>query len=81
MAIMGQLVGGEAAAGSGIYEAQRAEVLAFIQTYNGRVAKAIRALARDGLVAPTDFAGFLGGTPENVKALFGAAQAERNICA
>ncbi|OJX18373.1 MAG: hypothetical protein BGO82_19615 [Devosia sp. 67-54] len=81
MAIMGQIVGGEAAAGSGIYEAQRAEVLAFMQTYNGRVAKAIRALARDGLVAPTDFAGFLGGTPENVKALFGAALAERNICA
>jgi len=81
MAIMGQLMGGEAAAGSGIYEIQHDEVLEFMQIYNKRVGNALKALARDGLVAPSDFSSFLGGTPDNVKAMFGTTQAERNVCA
>ena len=80
MAIMGQFMGGEAAAGSGIYEAQRNEVLDFMQIYNKRVANALRSLARDGMIAPSDFAGFLGGPPENIKAMFGTTQPERNLC-
>jgi hypothetical protein len=81
MAIVGQFMGGEAAAGSGIYETQRDEVLDFRQIYNARVATALKALAREGLIAPSDFGGFLGGPPDNIKAMFGAAQAERNLCA
>ena len=81
MAIVGQFMGGEAAAGSGIYETQRDEVLDFMQIYNARVATALKALAREGLIAPSDFGGFLSGPPDNIKAMFGAAQAERNLCA
>lgn len=81
MAIVGQFMGGEAAAGSDIYEAQRNDVLDFMQVYNKRVATALKALARDGLIAPADFGGFLGGPPDNIKVMFGTTQPERNICA
>jgi len=81
MAIMGQFVGGEAAAGSGVYESMHDEVLDFMQIYNKRVANALKALARDGLIAPSDFAGFVGGPPENIKVMFGTTTAERNACA
>ena len=81
MAIVGQFVGGEAAMGSDIYESQRDDVLAFMQIYNKRVADALKALAREGLVAPSDFAGFMSGPPETIKVIFGSAVAERNACA
>ena len=81
MAIMGQFVGGEAAMGSDIYESQRDEVVGFMQIYNTRIANALKALARDGMVGPADFAGFMGGPPENIQIMFGSAVAERNTCA
>ena len=38
-------------------------------------------LAREGPVAPSDFAGFMSGPPETIKVIFGSAVAERNACA
>ena len=78
---MGHFLGGEVQAGSGMYEIEHDATLAFMQSYQTKVAAALKSLARDGLIAPSDFAGFLGGVPENIKAMFGSAGAVRNICA
>lgn len=82
MAAMGHLFGGEVAAGSGMYEIEHEATLAFIQVYHAKVVGALKSLARNGIVGPPDFAGFLGwGVPDNVRAMFGDVQAERSICA
>ncbi|MEP7241405.1 MAG: hypothetical protein ABI697_11010 [Devosia sp.] len=80
MQVMGGLFGGEMSAGSDIYNMERDATLAFMKRYQGRITSAARRLARDGLLAPSDFAGFLGGTPEVITRIFGNVVAERNAC-
>jgi len=80
MKVVGQMFGGEPEGGSEVYEMEHDSTVKFMQAYQARIAAALRKLARDGLIAPADFAGFMGGVPETVKRLFGTTVAERNIC-
>jgi hypothetical protein len=81
MKIMGGLFGGEMKAGNDIYQLERESTVAVMKGYDDRVVTAFRKLARDGLVAPTDFAGFMGGVPENITRMFGDVTAARDVCA
>jgi hypothetical protein len=80
MKVMGQLMGGEPEGGSGIYDLEHESTVKFMQAWQTKIATALRKLARDGLIAPADFAGFMEGVPEPVKRLFGSAVAERKVC-
>jgi hypothetical protein len=82
MKVMGTLMGGEVDAGSGMYDMQHESTVKFMQGYQDKVTAALRKLARDGLLAPSDFSGFLGmGVPDNIKRMFGTTVAERSVCA
>lgn len=81
MALLGGLWGGEVAAGSDVYDEQRTETLQFMASYDKRVSAALQALARGGLMAPSDFSGLMGGVPKNIDALFGTVQRQENACA
>lgn len=80
MRVMGGLFGGEMGAGDTIYQMERESTEAVMRGYDDKVAAALRRLARDGLVGPSDFADFLGATPKNVERLFGDAMAQRQVC-
>jgi hypothetical protein len=82
MQVMGAVFGGEISAGSGVYDMEHEATVHFMQSYQTKVTTALRKLARDGVLAPSDFAGFMGmGVPETIKRMFGTAVAERHICA
>lgn len=81
MAMLGGLWGGEVAAGSDVYDEQRTETLQFMASYDKRISAALQALARGGLMAPSDFGGLLGAVPKNIEALFGTVQRQENACA
>jgi hypothetical protein len=67
MKMMGGMFGGEMAAGDDIYQMQKDSTLAFMKGYDKRIVAAMRALARNGLVKPSDFGGgLLGGVPERI---------------
>src|SRR5688572_28970357 len=81
MAVMGAVMGGEAAAGSSIYEMQREGTMKFMALHDEKIVMALQSLARDGIVAPADFAAFMGmGVPKSVTRMFGGVEAERHVC-
>jgi hypothetical protein len=81
MAMAGALLGGEAAFGSDVYEMQREGTMKVMELHHQKVLKALRSLARDGIIAPADFAGFMGmGVPKAVTEMFGGVEAERRVC-
>ncbi len=80
MALLGGMMGGEVAAGSGIYDEEKQETLDFMATYHRRIGGALQALARDGILEAKDFATFISGPPETVMRLFGKAEPVRNVC-
>ena len=82
MAIAGAFLGGEAAAGSDIYDMQRDQTIAFMTIYYKQVSASVAALGRDGIASATDFAGPLGfGIPAPIKKMFADVTAERHLCA
>lgn len=81
MAMLGSLWGGEVAAGSDVYDEQKTETLHFMASHDKRISAALQALARSGLMAPSDFGGLLGAIPKNIEALFGTVQQQENACA
>jgi len=81
MALLGGMMGGEVEGGSAVYDEQRQETLTFMAGYHKRIASDLQALARNGVVAPADFGGMMGGVPEAVQRMFGSAKAARNACA
>lgn len=81
MAIMGEAFGGEVAFGSKVYEMQEEGTLAVMRVHHKKVVDAVKALARDGVIAQADFAAFLGmGVPTAIKTMLKGVEAERNIC-
>ncbi len=81
MAVVGAIVGGEPALGSSIYEMQRESTMTFMELHDKKITAALQALARDGIVAPDDFAAFMGmGIPKAVTRMFGGVEAERHVC-
>jgi hypothetical protein len=80
MALLGGMMGGEIAGGSAVYDEERDETLKFMASYHKRIAADLQALARDGIVAPSDFGGLMGGVPKTVLTMFGNATAQRNVC-
>ena len=81
MALLGGMMGGEVAAGSTIYDEQHAETLAFMATYNARIATDLQGLVRNGVVTSTDFSVFMGGVPKTIGAMIGTATPQHNLCA
>jgi len=81
MKIAGGLFGGEMSAGSEIYDMEHEATIQLMKTYGDKIVVALRKLARDGLISPADFSSFLTGPSENIKRMFGATAAERNVCA
>ena len=81
MAMVGAFAGGEVAFGSSVYEMQREETIKFMELHHEKVVNALRSLARDGIVAPIDFAAFMGmGIPKHITDMFGSVEAERSVC-
>jgi len=82
MAVLGEMFGGEISAGSGMYEMQKADTLAFIEMYDGRVTKGLKALAEAGFIQAADFGGFMGmGVPARIGTLLGGVTARKSGCA
>lgn len=82
MAVAGAIFGGEAAAGSGIYDMQRDHTIAFMTQFYSRVSASLQNLARDGIASPADFAGPLGfGISDPIKKMFADVEATRHLCA
>ncbi len=81
MAVVGAIVGGEPALGSSIYEMQRENTMKFMELHDKKITAALQSLGRDGIVAPDDFASFMGmGIPKAVTRMFGGVEAERHVC-
>ncbi|MDB5542205.1 MAG: hypothetical protein JWQ89_3932 [Devosia sp.] len=82
MAVLGEVFGGEISAGSEVYNMQKDATFAFMKVYHEKVAAGLRALAREGIVAPSDFASFMGmGVPTAIADIFNGVSAERQLCA
>ena len=60
MAIMGGIMGGEVAFGSGMHDVMKDETIGYLDIYHNRVIKALQALARRSLVTESDFGAFFG---------------------
>jgi hypothetical protein len=81
MAMLGAVTGGEVAFGSSVYEMQREETMKFMELHHQKIVSALRSLARDGIVAPGDFAAFMGmGIPKHITEMFGGIEADRHVC-
>lgn len=82
MAILGEMLGGEVGAGSAIYDMEKQDTFAFIDMYDARVARRLKALARAGLIQAGDFGSFMGmGVPGRITAAIGSVTAEKRACA
>jgi hypothetical protein len=82
MAVAGAIFGGEPAAGDGIYQDMAKDTLDYMASYNTHVLKAVRTLAKEGVVTADDFnTGPFGGVPENIQKIFAGVTATGNICA
>lgn len=81
MALIGGMTGGEIAVGSDVYDEQKSETLDFMAIYHKRLATDMQTLARNGIVAASDFGGAFGGIPKRIAAMFGTVAAQRNLCA
>jgi hypothetical protein len=81
MRLLGGVVGGEVEAGSGIYDMTRDATIQFMDGYQQRVALAMRKLARDGIMAPSDFSVFLAGVPTVITRMFGDVAPTQDLCA
>ncbi len=82
MALIGGMTGGEAAAGSDVYDDLAKETYAFMATYDTNVAKAIRKLAAGGVVKADDFKAFsVGGVPEHIQTIFKNVTVTSSLCA
>lgn len=81
MKVLGDMLGGEVEGGSAMYDMEQDDTIAFMGNYQKRVAGALQMLARDGIMVPGDFAGFLGGSvPKAIEKMFGGAQPKRHLC-
>lgn len=81
MRLLGGVVGGEVAMGSSIYDEQRDQTTTFMNAQQRRVSAALQRLRRDGILAPEDFGGFLGGgVPKAITRAFGDVQPQRQVC-
>ena len=82
MRLAGAILGGEAAFGSSVYDSIREETLAVMLTEHEKIVDDLQALARGGVIAERDFAGFLGmGVPERITKMLGGVEPQRNLCA
>lgn len=82
MRIAGAVFGGEAAAGSDIYDIEREATLAVMTPYHERIVADLRALAAGGVLAAGDFAGMFGlGVPERITRMLGDVEPQTDLCA
>jgi hypothetical protein len=81
MRLLGGVMGGEVEAGSGMYDVTRDATVQFMDSYQRRVAVAMRRLASDGIMAPSDFSVFLAGVPAVITRMFGDVTPKQNLCA
>jgi hypothetical protein len=71
----------EIAAGSDIYNLQKDQTLEFMLTYHRRIGNGLRELGAKSLLAPSDFAAFMGmGIPPAIKKLFEGVTPGPSIC-
>lgn len=80
MAIMGGAFGGEMAAGRDIYDMEKDATLSVMDTYQKKVASALRTLGKRGVVSATDFGGF-AGTPATITDIFKNVSVTDQLCA
>ncbi len=81
MKIAGGLFGGEAEGGAGVYDAMKADTLAYMKGYDARIVALIRSLAAKGVVKADDFKPFpFAGVPARIERIFADAEAKSNIC-
>lgn len=82
MSILGDMMGGEIAGGSAIYNEQRDETIAFMKLYHQRVAAGLKALGRGGVIAVGDFGGFMGlDAPPMIREILEGVDRTGNLCA
>jgi hypothetical protein len=82
MAVLGELFGGEIAAGSDIYNLERDATFAFIKEYNLRIAAGLQSLARQDIIKAADFSTFFGtGVPSAITSIFDGVKVDRHRCA
>ena len=82
MTVMGELFGGEVAAGRDIYNIEKEGTFALMRVYHTRVAQGLQSLVRNGVVTEGDFGSFLGmGVPSSIKDILADVEPEQNICA
>jgi hypothetical protein len=79
MAIAGAMMGGEAAAGDGIYDMQKTATLAVMKSYDDRVRDDLRRLAGGKVITAGDF-GSIMGTPERIVTMLDGAPARAALC-
>jgi hypothetical protein len=80
MRLFGAATGnGEVQAGSTIYDMTKDDTVDFMATYQKRVAVAVRVLASEGIMAPSDFGTFMG-VPETILSIFGTTAVKKRAC-
>ena len=81
MAFAGGLLGGEAAAGDAVYDAMKADTLAYMKQHDARVVKALRTLASGGIVTKEAFRPFpFAGVPARIEELFAGIEVKSSLC-
>ena len=82
MAVLGGAFGGEIAAGSEMYNMEKDATFTLMDFYHAKVAAGLKALGRRGIVAASDFGGFMGmGVPLTISEIFKGVSADHPICA
>lgn len=81
MAVLGEMFGGEIAAGDSIHDLQNEGTFAFMKVYHDRIAMALRTLGRKGIVTVSDFGTFFGtGVPSSISDIFKGVVVEESAC-
>jgi hypothetical protein len=81
MAFAGGMLGGEAAAGDGVYDMMKADTLKYLKQYDARIVKAVRMLGANGLVKAADFKPFpFAGVPKSIEEMFAGVSVKQQIC-
>jgi len=81
MALVGGMLGGEAAAGDAVYSSMHADTLAYMKDYDKRVVQSVRSLASKGIVKADDFKPFpFAGVPTRIAAMFAGTTVKSSIC-
>jgi hypothetical protein len=81
MAIIGQMMGGEAQMGSDMYDLTKEQTIAYLKIYHNRVATALRDLVAANLISLSDFGVFMGiGASGTITKMLDGMTATHTLC-